>query len=603
MVRKLSHMINYTTIYKRYYEFLRILNQKNIKSLFQPIVSLKNGEILGYEALSRGPAGSDFESPLVLLAYAKENDFLWDIEYLCRQQALENSRSFLQEGQLLFINVDADIFNDSKYQSGLTKKSLEEYGISAKNVVFEITEHNSVASQDLYATALKNYREQGYQIAIDDVGTGYSNLSMLVATRPEFLKIDMALVRDIDKDLTKQSLLKTFKSFCQSSGIKMIAEGIETLDELETLIRIGVDYGQGYFLKRPSQTDFILNKDSQNQIKLLADLNCQGASQCFPLDINVGSIAKSEVTVDVSAQGHDLDKIFRSHPEILGVPVLEDGRPIGLVMRNKFYFLIGRQYGLELFLKKNVAGLMDSAPMILDYNMPIRDVSRTSMNRDNESIYDHIIIIQDGLYFRVVTIKDLLEKTSQIELSIARHSNPLTGLPGNIMIEKNLQECLESGKDYCVLYLDLDNFKPFNDKYGFERGDLLISLTGQIAKNQLDNICNLKGNSAFIGHIGGDDFVITLPGSIPEGKALAENIIKNFEKEKRVFFPEDDIKLGYFYEKNRQGKKQRFNLTSLSISLVYGKSGQYRSVFELSEAAGKIKSLCKGQEGSVCVIG
>ena len=428
MVKKLSHIINYTTIYRRYYEFLRILNQKNIKSLFQPIVSLKDGEILGYEALSRGPAGSDFESPLALLAYAKENDFLWDIEYLCRQQALENSRSFLQEGQLLFINVDADIFNDSKYQSGLTKKALDYYGISAKNVVFEITEHNSVSSKDLYATALKNYREQGYQIAIDDVGTGYSNLSMLLETRPEFLKIDMALVHDIDKDLTKQSLLKTFKSFCQSSGIKMIAEGIETLDELEALIRIGIDYGQGYFLKRPSQTDLILNKDLQNQIKLLADLNRQGTSQCFPLDINVGSIAKSEITVDISAQGHDLDKIFRSHPEILGISVLEDGRPKGLVMRNKFYFLIGRQYGLELFLKKNVARLMDAAPMILDYNMPIRDVSRSSMNRDNESIYDHIIIIQEGSYFGVVTIKDLLEKTSQIELNIAKHSNPLTGL-------------------------------------------------------------------------------------------------------------------------------------------------------------------------------
>ncbi len=587
MVKKLSHIINYTTIYRRYYEFLRILNQKNIRSLFQPIVSLKDGEILGYEALSRGPAGSDFESPLALLAYAKENDFLWDIEYLCRQQALENSRSFLQEGQLLFINVDADIFNDSKYQSGLTKKALDYYGISAKNVVFEITEHNSVSSKDLYATALKNYREQGYQIAIDDVGTGYSNLSMLLETRPEFLKIDMALVHDIDKDLTKQSLLKTFKSFCQSSGIKMIAEGIETLDELEALIRIGIDYGQGYFLKRPSQTDLILNKDLQNQIKLLADLNRQGTSQCFPLDINVGSIAKSEVTVDISAQGHDLDKIFRSHPEILGIPVLEDGR----------------QYGLELFLKKNVARLMDAAPMILDYNMPIRDVSRSSMNRDNESIYDHIIIIQDGSYFGVVTIKDLLEKTSQIELNIAKHSNPLTGLPGNIMIEKNLQECLESGRDYCVLYLDLDNFKPFNDKYGFERGDLLISLTGQIAKNQLENICKLKGNPPFIGHIGGDDFVITLPGSIGEGKALAENIIANFEKEKKVFFPKEDIKLGYFYEKNRQGKKQRFNLTSLSIVLVYGNSGQYQSVFELSEAAGKIKSLCKAQEGSVLIIG
>lgn len=569
------------------------------------MVSLKDGEILGYEALSRGPENTEFESPLALLDYAKENDFLWDIEYICRQKALENSKNFLGKDQLLFINVDANIFNDPKYQSGLTKKSLLDFGISRENVVFEITEHTSVSSENLYAMALENYREQGYKIAIDDVGTGYSNLNMLVTTQPEFLKIDMSLVRGIDKDPTKQSLLKTFKSFCQSSGIRMIAEGIETMDELEALIRIGVDYGQGYYLKAPSAEDLQLNPGAGEQIKVLADLNCNSNSFCCPLGVNVGSIARYEITVDTSAQGHDLERIFRKHPNILGIPVLEEGRPAGLVMRNKFYFLIGRQYGLELFLKKEVSRLMDPAPMILDYHMPVRDVSRTSMNRESESIYDHLIITKDGLYHGVVTIKDLLEKTSQIELSIARHSNPLTGLPGNIMIEKNLQECLNYGGKFSVLYLDLDYFKPFNDKYGFERGDLLISLTGQIARTRLESFAereNIPGYP-FIGHIGGDDFVLTLRAEAETAKKLGEEIIRIFEDEKKMFFSQEDLDKGFFCEKNREGRIQKFPLTSLSVAVVEGSNQRWRSVLEIGESAGKIKSLCKKQEGSVCIIG
>ena len=597
MVTELSYISNYTQIYKRYYEFLRILNQKNITSLFQPIVNLRDGSIMGFEALSRGPAGSEFESPLALLKYATENDFLWDIEYICRQKALKKAATFLQEGQYLFINVDANIFNDPKYQAGLTKKALEELKIASENVVFEITEHSCVSSIDLYEKALSHYKEQGYRIAIDDVGTGYSNLNMLIKSRPHFLKIDMELIRNIDQDHTKQSLLKTFKGFCESCNIKLIAEGIETAEELETLIKIGVDYGQGYYLKKPSGEDFSLDPQITRLISTLSSIY-DNYSANFPLALHVGSVANDEIAVAITARGSDLDQIFRHNPSVMGIPVLENKRPRGLVMRNKFYYLLGRKYGLELFLKKEVSKLMDPAPLILDYYLPIKDVSKFSMTRNNQSVYDHLIITKNDLYFGVVTIKDLLEKTSQIELNIARHSNPLTGLPGNILIEKNLQECMASCKNYCVLYMDLDNFKPYNDLYGFEKGDLMISLAGRILKKKVEKQFPEK---SFIGHIGGDDFVATFCSSPEEAISLGEKIIDDFEKEKYAFFSEKDQKNGFFSEKNRKGEKQEFPLTTLSIAIVISSKHDFQNIYEISEYATKIKSVCKSYPQSICI--
>ncbi len=590
-------IIDYTQSYLQYYEFLRIINTNKITTFFQPIINLKDGTVLGYEALSRGPEKSDFHSPLVLLDFAKRNDMLWDLEYTCRQRALQSSQTFISKHQLLFINVDANIFNDPAYQSGLTKKSLADYHFSADNIVFEITEHSGIDSVELYQKALNHYKSQGYKIAVDDVGTGYSNLMMLIRTRPHFLKVDMELVRDIDKDYTKQSLIKTFKSFCESSNIKLIAEGIETAMELETLINIGVDYGQGYYIKRPSADDFEVPAAVKEEICTISSVH-DTYSTNFPLSLQVGSLASEQLSVDIQATGYDLEKIFRKNPSVLGVPVLQNHHVRGLVMRNKFYSFIGRQYGLELFLKKTVDKLMDCEPLVVDYYMPIKEVSKYSINRSDETIYDHLIITKNNQYFGIVTIKDLLESTSQIELTIAKHANPLTGLPGNILIEKNLQECLRSNRSYCILYLDLDNFKPFNDQYGFEKGDAMISMTGQIIRRLTDQF--LK-SSAFIGHIGGDDFVVTAYCSQKEATDLAQTIIEEFEDQKWLFFSEKDLEKGYFYEKNRRGTHQKFPLTNLSIAVIDSENHSFSTIYEISEEATKLKAMCKKYDQSICL--
>jgi len=229
-----------------------IIEYEQIRTFFQPIVSLKDASILGYEALSRGPAGSLLEQPNILFKAAAESNRLWELEYLCRLKAIERSIG-ISGTKKLFINVDPKVILDERYKIGFTKELLAANGIDPTNIIFEITERTCVEDYRGFFTVISNYTDQGYEIAIDDTGAGYSGLRMLAEIHPQYIKIDMELVRDIDKKRINQALIKALRDFADSTGMAVIAEGIETGEELNTLIQLGVGYGQGYLLQRPSE--------------------------------------------------------------------------------------------------------------------------------------------------------------------------------------------------------------------------------------------------------------------------------------------------------------------------------------------------------------
>lgn len=248
MLAKLSN-----ELYKEERELNYILKTESITTVYQPIVSLKNGEVIGYEALSRGPKGSLLERPDELFKAASLCNRSWDLELLCRTKAIERAEN-LEKNKYLFINVDPHIFKDEKFKKGFTKEYLEKHNISPENIIFEITEKTSIEDYKSFRAALKHYMGQGYKIAIDDTGSGYSGLKMLTETKPHYVKIDMDLIRNINEDTFKQALIECFVKLSEVTHMKLIAEGIETEKELETLINLGVYAGQGYFISRPAGT-------------------------------------------------------------------------------------------------------------------------------------------------------------------------------------------------------------------------------------------------------------------------------------------------------------------------------------------------------------
>ena len=440
---------------------MQILENRQINTVFQPIVSLKDGQILGFEALSRGPENSILESPVMLFDVARVYGKLWELEFLCRIKALENAAKSNRKFNI-FINVDPNIINDEKFKKGFTKEFLEKFNIDPENIVFEITEKNSVSDINSFKKLIRNYKDQGYKIAIDDTGAGYSGLKLITDIKPDFIKLDMDLIRDIDKDGVKYALIKTLYEFCLVTNIRVIAEGIETENELNALIDIGIEYGQGYFIQKPVSNLAAIKPDI---IKLIKIKNQKKSSLYYskPSTVFIEDICRKNICLEPVSTGEKALEIFNNNQTLMGIPIVDGEKLCGLVMRDKFFAKLGTQYGFALFVNRPVTLIMDNRPLCVDCETTIDIVSRLAMNRNFEHLYDYIIVTKNEQYYGVVTVKDLLDKTIELEVNYAKHLNPLSGLPGNVLIEQKLKEVVESTSAFAILYIDIDNFKVYND--------------------------------------------------------------------------------------------------------------------------------------------
>jgi diguanylate cyclase (GGDEF)-like protein len=191
--------------------------------------------------------------------------------------------------------------------------------------------------------------------------------------------------------------------------------------------------------------------------------------------------------------------------------------------------------------------------------------------------------------------KELLARIRMILRRTARdlEANPLTRLPGNVSIITELQKRLDNKSVFCVCYIDLDKFKAFNDKYGFEHGDDVIRETARILIRAREELGNPED---FIGHIGGDDFVmVTTPA---KADTLCQRIIDDFNKAAPGFYNEPDRKKGYILAKDRKGKEQKIKLLSVSIGVVSNEAREIMHVAQIGEIGAELKTLAKAQEKS-----
>lgn len=196
---------------------------------------------------------------------------------------------------------------------------------------------------------------------------------------------------------------------------------------------------------------------------------------------------------------------------------------------------------------------------------------------------------QDYLYYTIKNIMRLLYTNRRV--------SPLTGLPGNVQIHAELKKRLFNKEEFAVLYLDLDNFKAYNDVYGFIKGDEIIKFT---ARTIVRNIHNLENNDSFVGHIGGDDFVAIV--SKTNYDELCRNIINEFDQEILSYFTEEDRNRGYIEVANRRGILEDFPLTSISIGVVDVEIDRFNNILEIGEVGAQVKHVAKTMLGSSYAI-
>lgn len=230
-------------------ELRRIINDEDINVCFQPIYFLRSQRLLGLEMLSRPQTNSPMANPEIFFKNALKYGVYFEVEMIGWRKAIKMAADLFDGRQKLFLNCDPYLVESDQFKT--VKETFYSLGLSCDDTFLEITERSAVIAFDAFYERIREYRDDGFKIAVDDLGKGYSSLESIIEIRPEAVKLDRHIVNGVSGDSYKRSIVKLFIAFCRENGIICVAEGIESKQDFDTLIELGVDAGQGYYLCRP----------------------------------------------------------------------------------------------------------------------------------------------------------------------------------------------------------------------------------------------------------------------------------------------------------------------------------------------------------------
>ncbi|MDH3284269.1 MAG: EAL domain-containing protein [Acidobacteriota bacterium] len=256
---------------RRRRQFFDVLLREEIRSIYEPIVNLATQENYGYEALVRGTNKDSLVSPAALFSAAELSGLTFEFDCLCRQTGLKQVGDRLRPGEKLFLNCLPSWVHDSNFHREKLQQTLDLAKLKPSDIVFEISEKESIDNFDYLREARDHFGNLGFLIALDDTGVGYSSLESVMKLSPDFIKVDMSLVKGVDQDQPQQELLRALQSVAFKLSTTMIAEGIETPGELITLLEIGIPYGQGFLFSRPSGLLKVYDPETDRTTELPAE--------------------------------------------------------------------------------------------------------------------------------------------------------------------------------------------------------------------------------------------------------------------------------------------------------------------------------------------
>lgn len=569
-------------------ELLSILAAQKINIHFQPIITANGQAIFAYEALSRGPADSSLCSPIQLFDEAKRQQQLFALESICRRKAIEQFTQQQLPGKL-FINITPETLLQPDHYKGLTLDLINNFGLRPEQVVIEITEHSPTDDYALMCHAVKHYQGEGFSIALDDLGAGYSSLRLWSEVQPEYVKIDRHFISGIEKDKVKRDFVRSIVEIARAVKSQVIAEGIETRQEFETLSEIGVDYLQGYYFARPNpEPRHELSKTAKNVWKQIKEgrevYKEQGQIGQLKLDIPA-------VTPDMLVE--EVATIFDENEHWFSVAVVSEGVPIGVIKRSRLLQKLSKPFGRDLYVKKPVSQILDENFIQVERHVRLEKVSQIITQRNRSHLEEDFIITENGSYFGIGQVIDLLKMITELQLKSAQNSNPLTGLPGNLLIQEQIDQLIIDKKDFVACYFDLDNFKPYNDQYGYAKGDEILIYLANLLKS------HSHPEVDFVGHVGGDDYVVIFRST--NWQEIVTNILQEFIRFRETFYNPDHLDDLGIWAEDRFGEKRFFSLMSISVAAIDSSSASLGSSKDIASRLSLIKQEAKQVKGNSLV--
>ncbi|TDK37363.1 GGDEF domain-containing protein [Rhizobium deserti] len=533
-----------------------------LENALQPIVEVGTGSVFGYESLMRGQERIGFSSPVELLDQAYETGQLLALEQMMAARALAKFATLPAfSSTTLFLNLDVRLIPHGEYFLEKLVQHLRKANIAPSSVCFEFSERFDNTTVPEFADLVVEMRKAGFKLAIDDFGVGHGEMKLLCDYPVDYLKIDRHFVTGIDKNPRKRHLVKNIVNIAHVLGIRVIAEGLETEAEFLVCREYGVDLVQGWFIARP--TTFLA--ELQPSFPYLADI---GRSRRSSQSLDEILIRKQIEHLPAVYENESIDNVFdlfRRNPRQAFFPVLNaNGEPRGVINEYHLKEYIYQPFGRDLLKNKeyerSISHFVERAP-IVGLDAEAEELMSLFANMENSAC---VILTENMRYAGVVSAASLIKVVNEKQLKIAQDQNPLTSLPGNRAIRDFMQE---TGRDddqsryYC--YCDFDNFKPFNDHYGFHLGDHAISLFAALMKRYFFS------EEHFLGHVGGDDFFIGVRDwTRDELTEILGRLLSDFHDDVIELYSEEDRAAGKIRGHDRSGIERDFPLLRCSIGVV-----------------------------------
>jgi len=577
-----------TDVEDLYSELDSVMQHGQLNAMFQPIVDIHAQQILGYEALIRGPSDSSLHSPITLFETGHGHGCLSELDLLCRKVSIKQFNKLALPGKL-FLNTCPSVLLAEDHPTGETLTTLLQLGISPDDIVIELTEQFPLDDYKVMREALFHYRAMGFRIAIDDLGAGYAGLRMWSELRPDYVKIDRHFIQNINEDAIKKEFVRSIIDIARGLECRVIAEGIENELEYQTICSLGIKYGQGYYFARPQ-----LQPVHQLPASLFTKAY-RRSGRAVRLSETVSSLRRDAPMVTMTTATSKVVEIFKATPHLLSIPVVEKNNIArGMVRRYRLMDVFASQYGRDLYSKKPISQLMDQAPVIVEEDMSVEKVSQFVTDSAQMHIEDDFIITRKGAYAGIGSVLDLLKKITDLQVRNARYANPLTMLPGNVPIYEFIDDLLSRQEGFAVAYCDLDHFKPYNDVYGYGRGDQILQQVAEILTS------HVNPEMDFVGHVGGDDFILVFCSQ--DWQQRCEAMILQFDNEIPLFYTAEDQERQGIVAFDRRGESVFFPMLSLSIGLVIPDLQACHSHHDVAAMASEAKCQAKGVTGSVVFV-
>lgn len=512
------------------------------------IVDLRSGRALGVEARTEGFEALGFRDERALFDAAARLNALDELEISRMQHALDAAPA--ERDRMVFVSLDSRAARrDAGYLDRL-KWAAERAGRAPHTVCLALTERHAKSDHATIGRELQDLFNSEFRVAINGFGAGFADFATLYGFHLDFVKLDPFFISGLEGDPRKRFLAGKLIELCRHLGLQVVADGVATAGELEICRKLGCDLGAGPLIDASADAALQPETTPRASDAALAD-HALFADACAVEALNVG-----DALIKVA-------KRFQTNADPV-LPVVGDaGEALGVVREAELKELLYSPFGLDLLKNPNAA---------LTVRRYLRPAPRADVGADVEGLIqliaddpsqgDGVLLTENGRYRGYLGASAVVRLSAERQRAAAEDSNPLTKLPGNARVERFVDGARRDGASTRALcHLDFDNFKPFNDTYGFRLGDRALIMFADLMRKRLGGL--------FLGHIGGDDFfVAACDAPIDDFKARIEELVRQFAADVASLYNSADRERGCIVARSRSGEERRFPLLACTASLL-----------------------------------